>query len=229
MIIIPEREVYIKVPKAASTTIARLFWSRHRVDQFAKLEADVATAIRHFLPLDKVGGRIPVLNGNWFYNRSGAFGWHASYADLSHIFGAQLQSYRWVASVRHPVSRLFSVFSFQVAKGRISASLTAEDFAAFCEQAIGNGGGLSPQQVIHTWSQSAWLPPVGTGPELSILRQEDLSADLEKLSGQVPSFSTAKIDHINRSFDGDLDAYISPGLRQKIETHYAVDMARFGY
>ena len=229
MIVIPEKVVYIKVPKAASTTIARLFWERHGVQQFATLSQDVATTVRHFVSLDQVGDRIPVLNGNWFYNRSGAFGWHAGYRDLVHVFGDELADFHWVASVRHPVSRLFSVFSFQVARERIDASLCARDFESFCERVFSDGAGLTPQQRIHTWPQVSWLPQPHQVPELSIVRQEQLGADLNRLAGRVPSFSNTGLGAVNKSFDGDCSRYISPALSSRIEAHYSQDMERLGY
>jgi hypothetical protein len=229
MIVVPEKVVYIKVPKAASTTIAKLFWARHGVDQFSNLKPDVATAVRHFVPLDKVGEQIPVLNGNWFYNRSGAFGWHAGYDDMMHVFGDQLANFHWVASVRHPVARLFSVFSFQVAKKRIAASLTSGDFETFCEMVFTDSPKLTPQQRIHSWAQTRWLPKGTDGPDLSIVRQEALGADLAALADRIPTFASADVSHINRSFGGEADEYISPTLAQRIEDHYADDMAQLGY
>ena len=148
MIVIPEKVAFIKVPKAASTTIARLFWDNYKVEQFSHLKPDVAAQIRYFMTLDKVGPQIPVLNGNWFYNRSGAFGWHTAYAELQHLFGEQLADFHWVASVRHPVARMFSAFSFQIAKKRIEASLCSEDFERFCDRVFSGGAGLTHQQRI---------------------------------------------------------------------------------
>jgi hypothetical protein len=229
VIVIPEKIVYIKVPKAASTTIARLFWQRHGVEQFSTLNQDVATAVRHFVSLEQVGDRIPVLNGNWFYNRSVAFGWHAGYRDLIHVFGQDLADFHWVASVRHPVSRLFSVFSYQVAQERIAASLCAGDFEVFCEQVFTNSPALTPEQRIHTWSQSRWLPTVKEEPELSIIRQEHLESDLKGLSERVPSFANRGLERVNHSFDGEPGTYISPGLSSRIEAHYADDMDRLDY
>ena len=227
MIIIPDKVAFIKVPKAASTTIARLFWDRHGVSQTSRLAPDVATTVRHFVNLDEVGKTVPVLNGNWFYNRSGAFGWHTGYADLMHIFGDQLDDFHWIASVRHPVARLFSVFSFQVAKKRIDASLTAEDFEAFCTRVFDGCKDMSQQQLVHTWPQTHWLPPEGV--DCSIIRQESLADDLERLSNKVATFKDAKLSSINRSFKGAWQTYISPELSLKIEAFYSADMERFKY
>jgi hypothetical protein len=229
LIVIPEKVAYIKVPKAASTTIARLFWERHGVQQFSTLNQDVATTIRHFVSLEQVSGQISVLNGNWFYNRSGAFGWHAGYRDLVHVFGDELADFHWVASVRHPVSRLFSVFSFQVARERIDASLCARDFEGFCEKVFGGGTGLSPQQRIHTWPQVSWLPTPEEVQDLSIVRQEHLGSDLNNLASRVPSFLNTGLSRVNKSFDGDLERYVSPALSSRIESHYSQDMTRLGY
>lgn len=227
MIVIPEKVAYIKVPKAASTTIARLFWERHGVDQNTSLRPDVATTVRHFMSLDQVGPQIPVLNGNWFYNRSGAFGWHAGYDDLMHVFGEQLADFHWVASVRHPVARLFSVFSFQVAKQRIDAQLTAADFERFCETLFEGRRGMSQQQIVHTWSQSRWLPPEGV--PCSIIRQESLAEDLDRLSDTVQTFGRAQLSSTNRSFNGSWKDYVSPDLMHRIEAFYSEDMERLGY
>jgi hypothetical protein len=229
MIVIPERVAYIKVPKAASTTIARLFWERHGIDQFATVNADTASTLRHFLGLDQIAQRIPVLNGNWFYNRSQAFGWHSAYRDLMHVFGEQLADFHWVASVRHPVSRLFSVFSYQVGKGRLAATLCAADFEAFCDLVFEDSTKLSIQQRVHTWPQVQWLPQSDEVMELSIVRQEQLAPDLARLAARVPTFAAARLRHINKSFDGSLQPYVSAALTQQIEDHYAEDMARLGY
>ncbi len=229
MIVIPEKVAFIKVPKAASTTIARLFWDSHRTKQIGQLEPKVATTIQYFMTLEQVGQNIPILNGNWFFNRSGAFGWHASYDDLLHLFGKQLDDYLWVSSVRHPVARLFSAFSFQIAKGRISASLCAADFEKFCFMVFSDSTHLNLQQRIHTWPQSAWLPPVDANIQLSIIRQERLREDLQRLSERVPSFSTIEIGHDGKSFEGQWQEYVSEDLRRRIEDHYAEDMDRFGY
>ena len=229
MIVIPEKVVYIKVPKAASTTIARLFWDRYGVEQSSSMNCDVATNVRHFFCLDQVAGTVPVLNGNWFFNRSGAFGWHAAYRDLTHVFGEQLNGYHWVASVRHPVSRLFSVFSFQVAKRRINASLTERDFASFCRAVFDGGLSLTQQQHVHTWSQSQWVPTPSDGQELSLIRQENLADDVAALAARIPSFSGVQLAHSNQSFEGDWEAYVGPTLRCQIEDHYSEDMERFGY
>lgn len=229
MIVIPEKVAYIKVPKAASTAIARLFWERHGVQQFDTLSEEVATTVCHFWSLEQVGGSIPVLNGNWFYNRSGVFGWHAGYRDLVHVFGEELTDFHWVASVRHPVSRLFSVFSYQVACERLNASLCARDFESFCEKVFGDGLRLTPQQRIHTWPQVRWLPTPDEVPDLSIVRQEQLGADLNRLSARVPSFSNSGLQKVNQSFDGDCGQYISPALSSRIEAHYSEDMDRLGY
>ena len=53
MIVIPEKVAFIKVPKAASTTIARLFWDNYKVEQFSHLKPDVAAQIRYFMTLDR--------------------------------------------------------------------------------------------------------------------------------------------------------------------------------
>lgn len=227
MIVIPEKVAYIKVPKAASTTIARLFWERHGVNQNSRLNPDVATTVRHFMPLDEVGPQIPILNGNWFYNRSGAFGWHAGYDDLMHVFGDQLADFHWVASVRHPVARLFSVFSFQVAKQRINATLSANDFDRFCQQVFDGRHGMSQQQVVHTWSQCRWLPPEGAA--CSIIRQESLADDLNRLSNRVKTFGDANLSSTNRSFRGAWQDYVSSDLAAKIEMFYSDDMERLNY
>ena len=229
MIVIPEKVVFIKVPKAASTTIARLFWERYGVNQAATMSSEAATNVRHFLSLEQVGTKVPVLNGNWFFNRSGAFGWHIGYQDLTHVFGNKLSEYHWVASVRHPVTRLFSVFSFQVAKGRIDASLNERDFGAFCRAVFEGGSGLTQQQHVHTWSQSRWLPPSTCRSNLSLIRQEHLGEDVAALSTRVPSFSGVQLEHANRSFQGDWKSYVAPTLRSRIESHYSDDMERFGY
>ncbi len=227
MIVIPEKVAYIKVPKAASTTIARLFWERHGVQQTSTLGPDAATTVRHFMSLEQVGPKIPVLNGNWFYNRSGAFGWHAGYHDLVHVFGDQLADFHWVASVRHPVARLFSVFSFQVAKKRIEAELTAADFERFCVRLFEGSPGMTQQQVVHTWSQCRWLPPEGVN--CSIIRQESLAEDLARLSGRVETFGQANLSSANRSFTGSWREYVSPELERRIEDHYRDDMDRLDY
>lgn len=227
MIVIPEKVAYIKVPKAASTTIARLFWQRYGVEQSGWLNPDAATTVRHFVPLDKVGPKIPVLNGNWFYNRSGAFGWHAGYDDLMHVFGDQLADFHWVASVRHPVARLFSVFSFQVAKKRLNATLSANDFDRFCQQVFDGRHGMSQQQVVHTWSQCRWLPPKDAA--CSIIRQESLADDLIRLSDRIKTFGDADLTRTNRSFSGSWRDYVSSGLAAKIELFYSDDMERLNY
>ena len=229
MIVIPEKVVFIKVPKAASTTIARLFWDHYKVEQFAHLKPDVAAQIRYFMSLDKVGPQIPVLNGNWFYNRSGAFGWHTAYADLKHLFGDQLAGFHWVASVRHPVARLFSAFSFQIAKKRIDASLCSGDFERFCDEVFSGGARLTHQQRIHTWSQSRWLPSEGEDVDVSIIRQEQLAEDIGRLAHRVPSFAASNLGHVGKSFDGAWREYVSPQLEGRIADHYADDMNRFGY
>jgi len=229
MIVIPEKVVFIKVPKAASTTIARLFWDHYKVEQFAHLKPDVAAQIRYFMSLDQVGPQIPVLNGNWFYNRSGAFGWHTAYGDLKHLFGEQLADFHWVASVRHPVARLFSAFSFQIAKKRIDASLCSGDFERFCDQVFSGGKGLSQQQRIHTWSQSRWLPEDGEDLDFSIIRQERIGEDISRLADRIPSFAASDLGHVGSSFQGAWREYVSSELESRIETHYADDMTRFGY
>jgi len=229
MIVIPEKIALIKVPKAASTTIARMFWDVYDINRYGRLKADVATNIRHFMPLTRVGQKIPVLNGNWFLNRSRPFGWHASHADLSFLFGDQLADFHWLTSVRHPVSRLFSVFSFQIAKGRISASLCAADFEKFCNMVFSDSTLLSHQQVIHTWPQSFWLPPEDSSVRLTIIRHERLAEDIRKLAPFVPTFAAANVGYEGRSFSGQWQQYISPDLQHRIEAFYAEDMRRFGY
>jgi len=229
MIVIPEKIAFIKVPKAASTTIARMFWEAYGVNRYGHLKADVATNIRHFMPLERVGHKIPVLNGNWFLNRSRPFGWHASHADLSFLFGDQLADFQWLTSVRHPVSRLFSVFSFQIAKGRISASLCSSDFEKFCGMVFSDSPLLSHQQVIHTWPQSFWLPPENSPVQLTIIRQERLAEDIKNLAPFISTFATADLGHEGRSFSGQWREYISPDLQHRIEAFYAEDMRRFGY
>jgi len=79
--------------------------------------------VRHFYTLDQVADKIPILNGNWFFNRSIAFGWHTGFHDLSHVFGDQLVDFHWVVSLRHPVERLLSAFSVQIDKERLDAQL----------------------------------------------------------------------------------------------------------
>ena len=229
MIVIPEKVVFIKVPKAASTTIARLFWDHYKVEQFATMKPDVAAQIRYFMSLERVGTQIPVLNGNWFYNRSVAFGWHTAYADLKHLFGKQLADFHWVASVRHPVARLFSAFSFQIAKKRIDASLCSGDFERFCDEVFSGGGRLTHQQRIHTWSQSRWLPDVGEDVDLSIIRQERIAEDVERLAHRIPSFTASNLGHAGKSFHGGWRDFVSPQLEARIVDHYADDMNRFGY
>lgn len=229
LIVIPEKVAYIKVPKAASTAIARLFWERHGVKQNTTLNSDVATNVRYFVSLKQVATQIPILNGNWFYNRSGAFGWHAGYRDLVHVFGDQLVDFHWVASVRHPVSRLFSVFSYQVASERLNASLSAKDFEHFCEMVFRDCGELSPQQRVHTLPQVDWLPTPEEVPTLSIVRQERLSSDLKRLGSVVPSFRNSTLSSVNKSFDGDANQYISSTLKSRIESHYSEDMERLDY
>ena len=88
---------------------------------------------------------------------------------------------------------------------------------------------LTPQQRIHTWAQTRWLPDASTGPVLSIVRQESLGPDLAALATRVPTFASAELPHINRSFGGALNEYISSSLAARIEEHYADDMARLGY
>jgi hypothetical protein len=229
MIVIPEKVVFIKVPKAASTTIARLFWDKYGVEQFAHLKPDVAAQIRYFMSLEQVGPQIPVLNGNWFYNRSGAFGWHTAYDDLNHLFGDQLEGFHWVASVRHPVSRLFSAFSFQIAKKRIKASLCSGDFERFCDEVFSGGARLTHQQRIHTWSQSRWLPREGADVDFSIIRQERIAEDIAELSARIPSFESSALGHVGSSFKGAWREHVSPELEARIEAHYEDDMTRFGY
>ena len=229
MIVIPEKVVFIKVPKAASTTIARLFWDHYNVEQFAHLKPDVAAQIRYFMSLDKVGPQIPVLNGNWFFNRSGAFGWHTAYTDLKHLFGEQLADFHWVASVRHPVARMFSAFSFQVAKKRIDASLCSGAFERFCDEVFSGGGRLTHQQRIHTWSQSRWLPEIGEDVDFSIIRQERIAEDIQRLAHRIPSFADSNLGHVGKSFEGAWRQYVSPQLEVRIADHYADDMSRFGY
>ena len=229
MIVIPEKVAFIKVPKAASTTIARLFWDHYKVEQFGHLKPDVAAQIRYFMPLEKVGPQIPVLNGNWFYNRSGAFGWHTAYAELKHLFGDQLADYHWVASVRHPVARMFSAFSFQIAKKRIDASLCRRDFERFCEDVFSGGARLTHQQRIHTWSQSYWLPDEGQDLDFSIIRQERIAEDIARLSRRIPSFARSNLGHSGLSFQGAWREYVSPQLESRIADHYADDMDRFDY
>ena len=229
MIVIPEKVAFIKVPKAASTTIARMFWEAYSVDQFGTLNSEVASNIRYFVPLDRVGQKIPVLNGNWFFNRSRSFGWHTSFSDLVSIFGGQLTDYHWVASVRHPVSRLFSAFSFQIAKGRLAAKLCPGDFEKFCMLVFAESPLLSQQQLIHTWPQSVWLPPERSLQRLTILRQETLGADIQKLSGRIPTFACSHLGHDGKSFDGQWREYVSANLQARIEDYYAEDMRRFGY
>lgn len=226
---IPENVAYIKIPKAASTAIARLFWERYGVKQNTTLSRGVATNVRYFVSLKQVAERIPVLNGNWFYNRSGAFGWHSGYHDLVHVFGDQLADFHWVASVRNPVSRLFSVFSYQVACERIDASLCAKDFEHFCEKVFSDAADLSPQQRVHTLPQVSWLPSVDEVPDLSIVRQEHLATDLHRLVARVPSFADSNLNAVNKSFDGDSARYISSALSSRIESHYSDDMERLGY
>ena len=229
MIVIPEKVAFIKVPKAASTTIARLFWDNYKVEQFSHLKPEVAAQIRYFMTLDKVGPQIPVLNGNWFYNRSGAFGWHTAYAELQHLFGEQLADFHWVASVRHPVARMFSAFSFQIAKKRIEASLCSEDFERFCDRVFSGGAGLTHQQRIHTWSQSHWLPDADEDVDFSIIRQERIGEDIASLAHRIPSFASSNLGHVGQSFDGAWRQYVSPQLEARISDHYADDMERFGY
>ena len=159
MIVVPEKVVFVKVPRTASSTIADLFWSKYGMARQLKQDQNAATAMQYFLPLYQLATKMPLINGNWFFNRAGAFGWHASHKDLVHIFGAQLDDYHWVTSVRHPVHRLFSVFSFQVSKGRIAAKLTPEEFERFCHRVFTQDAQLTVQQAIHTWPQTHWLPP----------------------------------------------------------------------
>jgi hypothetical protein len=227
MIVIPEKVAYIKVPKAASTTIARLFWDRHNVAERDILPAEVATSIP-FLPLAQVGQQLPLLNANWFYTRAlGSYGWHASYQDMVHVFREQLDDFHWVASVRHPAARLFSVFSFQVVQGRMDAELTKSDFERFCRWFFAGAPRMSQQQNVHTWSQSRWLPPKGV--ECSIIRQESLAADVAKHAGRVESFRGVTLGDSNRSFSGSWHDFVSPALRTQIEDHYSEDMGRLGY
>lgn len=227
MIIIPERVVFLKVPKAASTTIASLFYEKYNVAENTTLTADIATAVQFFFTLDHVGSRLPVLNGNWFFNRSSAFGWHSSFKDLSGAFGDQLEDYHWVASIRHPVPRLFSIFSYQIAKNRISATLCAADFERFCQAVFSSDTGLTAQQRIHTWPQSIWLPKEGQVGRLSLVRQSHLAADIRRLGTTIPSFSQANLGHINRSFSGSIEPYINNSLANRIMDHYRQDMERF--
>ena len=229
MIIIPEKVVYIKVPKAASTTIARLFWNAYGINEDGQLSPKVATNIRHFMPLSTVGPKIPVLNGNWFFNRSGAFGWHTSYDDLAYLFGDQLSDYHWIASVRHPVARLFSAFTFQVAKERLAAAVCTAHFEEFCRLVFSNSPHLTQQQRLHTWPQSMWLPSASVPVRFSIIRQESLAEDLKRMSRDVPTFGSARLSHIGKSFEGKWRDYVSPDLQRKIEEYYAEDMMRFGY
>jgi len=229
VIVVPEKVVFIKTPKSASTTIANLFWSRHQVDRGALLGPEVATAIRYLVCLDGLAPKIPVLNGNWFYNRSLLFGWHASYEDLTHIFGDRLNEYHWIASVRHPVARLFSVYSSQLSKGHLIEELTPQNFEAFCERVFSRHPDLSLHQCIHTASQSSWLPPVGKGPRVSLVRKENLAEDIARLSKYVPSFQDCALAHENLSFKGDLARYVSPALAGRIEDFYAEDMERLKY
>ena len=229
MIVIPEKVAFIKVPKAASTTIARMFWDTYDVKQLGTLNPEVASNVRHFVPLEQVAEQIPVLNGNWFFNRSIAFGWHSSFKDLFSLFGNQLSDYHWLASVRHPVARLFSVFSFQIKQGRLAASVCAGDFEKFCAMVFARSPRLSQQQLIHTWPQWAWLPPEMGVRRITILRQETLIDDMRRLEGCIPSLSVSKLGHEGRSFNGQWQDYVSSDLRARIEQFYAEDMRRFGY
>ena len=229
MIIVPEKVVYIKVPKAASTTIAKLFWDAYGINEDGQMSPRVATNVRHFVPLSTVGEKIPVLNGNWFFNRSGAFGWHTSYQDLDYLFGEQLTDYHWVASVRHPVSRLFSAFTFQVAKKRLAATVCSAHFEEFCRLVFSNSPLLTQQQRIHTWPQSDWLPKVGDPVRVSIIRQESLAEDINRLVRSVPTFGMARLSHAGKSFEGKWREYISLELQNRIEDYYAEDMLRLGY
>lgn len=229
MIVIPEKVAFIKVPKAASTTIARMFWDQYGVEQFSHMKPGVAAQVQYFMTLDQVGEELPVLNGNWFFNRSGAFGWHTGFHDLKHVFGDQLAAFHWVASVRHPVARLFSAFSFQVAKNRIEASLCSGDFERFCDEVFSGGERLTHQQRIHTWAQSDWLPATDDEVDLSLVRQESIATDIARLADRVPSFRTSSLGHIGLSHDGSWRDHVSPTLKSRIELHYSQDMARFGY
>ena len=145
------------------------------------------------------------------------------------MFGEQLKDFHWVASVRHPVTRLFSVFSFQVTKSQIDASLTASHFEKFCERVFSCSGDLTIQQRIHTWPQTHWLPTADSGHSCSIVRQESLVDDVDALSDRVPTFASAELSHLNRSFEGNLDEYVSPSLARRIEEHYWSDMVELGY
>ena len=234
MIVIPEKVVLLKVPKAASTSLARLFWDRYQVDPFTKLRTGVATSVRYRLKLEESGLQLPVLNGNWFFNRTADFGWHCSFAELQCLFGDQLQDYHWIGSVRHPVARLFSAFSFQVGKGRLPMQLTKTDFAKFVELVITNHPSLSMQQRIHTWPQSVWLPPEGGDRSLTLVRQESYLEDLAALVDRVPTFaaglgSEAQEKRFNLSFRGDPSRFLTPGLVGEIEMYYRQDMDRLGY
>ncbi len=121
------------------------------------------------------------------------------------------------------------MFSFQVAKGRIAASQSSSDFEAFCDMVFSDSPQLTPQQRIHTWAQTRWLPKASNAPALSIVRQEALGQDLAASADRVPTFASADIPYVNRSFGGELDEYVSPSLAQRIEDHYADDMAQLGY
>jgi len=234
MIVIPEKIVLLKVPKAASTSLARLFWDRYEMDPFTKLRTGVATSVRYRLKLAETGTQLPVLNGNWFFNRTADFGWHCSFAELQCLFGNQLKDYHWIGSVRHPVARLFSAFSFQVAKGRLPMQLTKTDFAKFVELVVTNHPSLSMQQRIHTWPQSVWLPPNGWDKSLSLVRQEHFIEDMIALVDRVPTFaagldSMADKKRFNHSFRGEPTRFFTRNLVETIEEYYRQDMARLGY
>jgi hypothetical protein len=229
VIVIPERVVFLKVPKAASTTIANLFFEKYKVAQNTTLTTDVATAVQCFSRLEQLADRLPVLNGNWFFNRASAFGWHSSFQDLSGLFGAQLEDYHWVASIRHPVPRLFSIFSYQVAKKRISAALCASDFERFCQAVFRGDNGLTVQQRIHAWPQSRWLPKEGHVARLSLVRQTQVAEDIRRLGATIPGFAHANLGQINCSFSGSLAPYIDNSLANRIMDHYRQDMERFQF
>ena len=229
MIVVPEKIVYIKIPRTGSSTIADLFWSKYGVNQQDKQDQNASTAMQYLLPLYQLATKVPVINGNWFFNRAAAFGWHSSHKDLGYIFGEQLNGYRWVTSVRHPVRRMFSVFSFQVAKGRIAGDLTAANFEDFCHRVFVQHKSLTLQQVIHTWPQTHWLPPVNRMGDITIIRQEQLVSDLSACADRIPSFRAAEYGNINQSFTGDLTVFVNPDLAHQIEAFYASDMEALGY
>ena len=229
MIVVPEKVVFIKIPRTGSSTIADLFWSKYDVNRLDRQDQNAATAMQYFLPLYELATKVPVINGNWFFNRASSFGWHASHKDLIHIFGEQLNGYQWITSVRHPVPRLFSVFSFQVVKGRISGELTAAHFEEFCHRVFAQHSSLTLQQVVHTWPQTHWLPPADQMDDVIVIRQEQLAADLANLSDRIRSFRIADYGMKNQSFAGDLAAFVKPHLARQIEAFYASDMDWLGF